>query len=216
MISGTKRTSSDGSKQQVIVAEVNGKFPSFRPTDRRPSFFLVQSHANAERFAARSLIAPYRGCVVYLPMTLETVVHARRKKDVERAFLSRYLFVEADDAKVPAIKSAPGVSHIVRRDGGSFLWVRASDVDKIRDREVEAVGLDGKPARFVGLDPRRSFGAPAPRYAHGEEVRVTDGPFASFNALFEEHNGDSRAKLAVNIFGRMTPVELELDQFEKL
>lgn len=187
-----------------------------RFNDQRPSFFLVQSHANAERHAQRSLTASYRSCVVYLPMTLETVVHARRKKDVERAFLSRYLFVEADDAKVPAIKSAPGVSHIVRRDGGSFLTIRACDVDKIRDREVEAVGLDGKPARFVGLDPRRASDTSAPKYTHGEEVRVTDGPLASFNALFEEHNGNSRARLAVNIFGRMTPVELELTQFERL
>lgn len=191
---------------------------SIRSTDQdqRPGYFLVQSHANAERFAQRSLVAPYRACVVYLPMTLEIVVHARRKRDVERAFLSRYLFVEADDAKVPAIKSAPGVSHIVRRDGGSFLIIRARDVDQIRDREVEAVGLDGKLARFVGLDPRRAFGDPAPQYESGEEVRITDGPFASFNAIFEMPSAKDRAKLAVNIFGRMSPVELEMNQFEKL
>lgn len=187
-----------------------------RLNDQHPGFFLVQSHANAERTAQRSLTAPYRACNVYLPMTLETVVHARRRKEVERAFLSRYLFVEADDDKVQAIKHAPGVSHIVRRDGGSFLIVRAGDVDKIRAKEVEAVGLDGKLARFVGLDPRRAFGDLAPAYLPGEEVRVTDGPLTSFHALFEEHNGESRARLAVNIFGRMTPVELELDQFEKL
>lgn len=201
----------------IVAAKVLPPSPSlFRSTDQRPGFFLVQSHSNAERYAERSLTAPYRACTVYLPMTLETVVHARRKKDVERAFLSRYLFVEADDAKVPAIKSAPGVSHIVRRDGGSFLIVRASDIDAIRAKEVEAVGLDGKPARFVGLDPRRAFGDLAPEYLPGEEVRVTDGPFASFNALFETMSNGNRAKLAVNIFGRMTPVELEMNQFERL
>lgn len=183
-------------------------------TGALPQYFIVQTNANAECHARDALQAPYRGCTVYLPLELVVVMHARRRRAVERAFFLRYLFVKDEGQGVPVIRTAPGVSHVVKC-GSWPAMIAQKFIDLIVAREVEAPSPDGKLRRYVDLADR-FVPRLAEQYTPGEAVRVTDGPFASFGGVFKSWlNGQQRAAVLVDIFGRSTPVELEPRQFEK-
>lgn len=173
----------------------------------------MQTHPNAERVATEALRAPYRGCTVYNPVVLVTVVHARRRRDVERSFLPRYIFVQGD---VPVVRSAPGVSHVVRC-GMNMVQVPQWAIDRIRTRETMAPRPDGKgDAAYVDLEPQFCMAGYKNEYVPGETVRVTEGPFASFEGVFDRWLGaEQRAVVLVNIFGRQSPCSLEIYQFER-
>lgn len=201
-----------GPNSGAVVHTAVGLAPSFR---RDAQYFILQSFVNTARLARDALQAPHRGCSVYLPLELVTVVHARRRKEVEREFFPCYLFVLDQGQGVPVMRSAPGVSHVVKC-GDRPAMIAQKFIDRVKARETEGTSPDGKRVeRYVDLGWQHD---PLQRelYVHGETVRVTDGPFASFDAVFSEWTRrDQRANVLVQIFGRETPVELELSQFEK-
>jgi transcriptional antiterminator NusG len=139
---------------------------------------------------------------ILVPM--EEVVEMRegQKKRSERKFFPGYVLVQMDmdDESWHLVKDVPKVL--------GFIGGTTDKPAPIPDREADAIlqriqeGVD-KPRPKVLFEP-------------GEVVRVTDGPFNDFNGIVEEVNYEkSRMLVAVQIFGRSTPVELEFGQVEK-
>jgi transcriptional antiterminator NusG len=125
-----------------------------------------------------------------------------QKRRSDRKFFPGYVLVEMEmtDETWHLVKDVPKVMGFIGGTADKPAPISQKEADAILNRVQE--GVD-KPRPKVLFEP-------------GEMVRVVDGPFNDFNGVVEEVDYDkSRLKVAVLIFGRSTPVELEFHQVEK-
>jgi transcriptional antiterminator NusG len=171
-------------------------------------WYIVHAYSNFEKKVAEAIrqAAAEKGMEdhfeeIFVPTEDIVEVRRGRKINTERRFFPGYVLVKMvlNDNTYHLIKDTPKVTGFLG-SGNKPLPVPQKEVDRIRGVMDDAVER-----------PKSTI-----QFEIGESVRVTDGPFASFSGLVEDVDEDNqRLKVAVSIFGRATPVELEYNQVEK-
>lgn len=171
-------------------------------------WYIIHAYSGFEDKVARAILEQARlqeleHDIIEVIVPKEEIIEVKRgqKKKVEKTMMAGYVLAHLNmsDEAFHIIKNTPKVSGFLGANGKP-LPISEDEANRMRN-----VVEDGS-AR-----PR-----PQILFDIGEEVRVIDGPFASFTGLVEEVDEEkSRLKVSVSIFGRPTPVELEYDQVEK-
>ena len=172
-------------------------------------WYVVNVYSGSEKKVAESLkeqavLKKMEDKILDVLVPTEEVVEIRKgaKVNAERKFFPGYILVkmEMSDECWHVVKNTPRVS--------GFLGSR-NKPQPISDAEAERIikqmteGVE-RPQTMIDVGV-------------GEQIRVTDGPFASFVGVVEEVDSEkSRLKVSVSICGRYTPVELEFSQVEKI
>ena len=171
-------------------------------------WYIVHAYSNFEHKVAESIreqaaIAGLQDSFEEILVPTEEVVEMRRGRRVnaERKFFPGYVLVRMDmtDVAYHLVKNTPKVTGFLGQQNRPSP-ISQHEVDQIVNQVQEGVERP-KPSVVFEI---------------GEQVRVCDGPFATFSGLVEEVDEEkARLKVAVSIFGRATPVELEYGQVEK-
>jgi len=172
-------------------------------------WYIVHTYSNFERKVSEEIKrqAKLQGLDDLIEDVLvptEEVVEVRRghKVNSERKFLPGYVLLRAKltDEAYHLVKNVAKVTGFLGQNNKP-MPLRQAEVDRIINQVHEGA----------------EHPKPSITFEIGEQVRVADGPFTSFNGVVEEVDDDrSRLKVAVSIFGRATPVELEFTQVEKI
>lgn len=172
-------------------------------------WYIVHAYTNFERKVADAILerAKAEGLEDAFDQVLvptEEVVELKRGRKVqtERKFLPGYVLVKMDmtDHAHVLIKNTPKVTGFLGTDNKP-MPISEDEAMRILNQVSEGVERP----------------APTVTFEVGENVKVSEGPFASFSGIVEEVDEErTRLKVAVSIFGRPTPVELEFGQVEKI
>ena len=173
-------------------------------------WYIVHAYSNFEKKVKESILEQAKAqgledSFSEILVPTEDVVEVRRgrKINAERKFFPGYVLVKMhlSDQAYHLIKNTPKVTGFLGAQGGSKPL-------PVPEREIQ---------RIVGaIEEGVERPKPTVTYEIGEQVRVTDGPFASFTGSVEDVDEErARLRVTVSIFGRATPVELEYNQVEK-
>ena len=172
-------------------------------------WYIVHSYSNfedkvREEILRKAASAGLEDAFEEIVVPKESVVELKRGKraEVKRNFFPGYVLVKMDmsDRAYHLIVNTPKVTGFLGNDNKPQPIPEA---EAMRILQQVQEGVD-RPKPSVSFEI-------------GEQVRVADGPFASFNGVVEEvDEGSARLKVSVSIFGRATPVELEYGQVEKI
>ncbi|WP_105984403.1 MULTISPECIES: transcription termination/antitermination protein NusG [unclassified Brucella] len=171
-------------------------------------WYIVHAYSNFEKKVAEDIEAKAKqkglsDLIEQIVVPTEKIVEVRRgrKVDAERNFFPGYVLVRAKltDSVFSLIKNTPKVTGFL--GDSKPVPVSQKEVDQILNQVQDGVE---RPKTSVSFEI-------------GENVRVSDGPFASFNGIVQEVDEErARLKVEVSIFGRATPVDLEYGQVDKL
>jgi transcriptional antiterminator NusG len=176
---------------------------------KKKRWYVVHAYSGFENYVKQALserivldVVEYKFGQILVPTEEVVELRAGQKRKSERKFFPGYVLVEMemDDQTWHLVRSIPKVLGFI---GGT------SD---------KPAPISPKEAEIILQRMQDSTDKPKPKilFEMGELVRVIDGPFADFNGTVEEVNYEkNRLRVAVLIFGRSTPVELQFDQVEK-
>jgi len=177
--------------------------------DADKRWYVVHAYSGFEKSVARSLqeridLSGLDDCFGQVLVPTEEVVEMRagQKRRSERKFFPGYVLVQMllNDDTWHLVKGTPRVM--------GFIGGKADKPAPLTNAEAQAI-LDRVQSGSEKATPKTLF-------EPGELVRVIDGPFNDFSGVVEEVNYEkSRLNVAVTIFGRSTPVELDFSQVEK-
>ena len=176
---------------------------------REPRWYIVHTYSNFEKKVAedikrQAVTKGLKDLFAEVLVPTEDVVEVRRghKANVERKFFPGYVLVKMvmTDEAFLLVKHTPKVTGFLG-SGIKPAPISEGEVARILSQVKEGVE---RPKPSISFEV-------------GEQVRVIDGPFTSFNGTVEKVDEDkSRLVVAVSIFGRATPVDLEYAQVEKV
>ena len=198
----------DTPSDEVLVPEGASATPAV-PVNPDLRWYVVHAYSGMEKAVERNIVeritrAGMQAKFGRILVPMEEVVEIKngQKKTTERKFFPGYVLVEMimDDESWHLVKHTNKVTGFVGGAKNRPSPISEAEVMKIVNQMQEGTEKPRHKVEFVV----------------GEYVRVKDGPFTDFNGSVEDVNYDkSKVRVAVTIFGRSTPVELEFSQIEK-
>ncbi|MFQ5899425.1 MAG: transcription termination/antitermination protein NusG [Candidatus Methylomirabilia bacterium] len=180
---------------------------AIQPSNRQ--WFVVHTYSGFEHKVAlaieqRAKIFGLQDLIARVVVPTEEVVEVRRgqRRITPQKFFPGYVLVEMalTDQSWHLVRTTPKVTGFVG-SGATPVSIPTEEVDEIL-RQMEAGTERPKPKSV---------------FVHGDKIRVVEGPFVNFTGTIEELNPErGKLKVMVAIFGRLTPVELEYYQVERL